>query len=108
MSRWVVRLVVAVALLSAAACASARYARGGPGEDQLTAADIERFQPDLLLVEQQQLHLTESQFVALQAVLRDRVSERQTPDEAAAASFRILTVDQRAAVRSVAPRHGHH
>ena len=89
-------------------CAPALVARGGPDGTQLTAADIERFQPDQLLNQVQQLRLTESQYGALQMVLRDRTSGVRNPTEAAQAAVNILAPEQRNLVRSVAPRHGHH
>ena len=101
-------LVLAVVLGVAPACAPAIRNAGGSAEATLTAADVDRFQPDQLLDQQQRLRLTAAQYDALQAVLRDRVNRRRTASEAADAAFQVLTVEQRNAVRAVAPRHGHH
>ena len=99
---------IVLVLATAPACAPAVRNTGIAAETGLTAADVERFQPDQLLDQRQRLQITDAQFAALQGVLRDRVDRRRTTYEAAEAGFQILTGEQRSAVRAVAPRHGHH
>ena len=72
-----------------------------------TSEDVACYQPDSLLDRREALALTETQVVALGAVLQDREEGRRTWDDAARAATALLTPEQRSAARP-ASQMGHH
>jgi hypothetical protein len=84
------------------------FMHGGWANEGWGAADVERFQPALLLLQRDSLALADTQVAALEAIEQDRAAGRRGLDDAARAAFAVLTPDQRRLIRGAAVPRGHH